>query len=356
MATIRIAIDNIQNYSADKKTLESVAELLRNAGHTVTTHGVGPNKIQGVMRKSSNSCDLAVQVAGGKCTGTLGDFYVGLGSYYHAKAMGFMYFKCWDPNYHAKRSGDDNFSNIPGTAVKREVDRILGKTYPEIYKEYKPKMFYGYGNTAEECVKTFLNDYNGGGDSAESGGEPQGTSILELIKQVCSDLDPYGVELILDGDTVSIHRTDPSTAVPLNPSMITTGQITFNDYDSSTPNSNGGVKDTFLIDRYGEIPMDELDDAQKEAVLLMAQRGHGHSIELKCVVDAAFLSGHWVSLSLPDIGIIDRKYYITKHTFDDEMTVSLTLEPGPPSLYVDVQEVEDEVTDEEETEDVEVEE
>jgi len=49
MATIRVATDNIQNYSADKKTVETFAEKLRQAGHTVTVMGVGSNLIQRTM-------------------------------------------------------------------------------------------------------------------------------------------------------------------------------------------------------------------------------------------------------------------------------------------------------------------
>ena len=86
MASVRVAIDNIQGTSSDKKTLESFAENLRQAGHTVTTHGIGPNKIQKIMLSKSNSCDLMIQVAGGKCLGTLVDFYQGIKrGYYHVQ-------------------------------------------------------------------------------------------------------------------------------------------------------------------------------------------------------------------------------------------------------------------------------
>ena len=341
MASIRIAIDNIQNKSADTKTLEAVAELLRKQGHTVTTHGVGPNRIQQVMQKSSNKCDIMIQIAGGKCLGTLVDFYKGVGKYYHATRGAFLYYKCWDANWKAKRAWDDNFSSNASLAPYK------GKTLPEIYKTMSDKMSYGYGNSAEELVQT----YTGGNTSEESNsGDSGGTSILELIKQVCSDLDKYGVELLLRGDTVHIGRTNPNKATVLDPRTILNGQITFNDYDNTTPNENHGVKDSFLIDRYGVIPCDEVDSTWYEQVLLMAQRGHGHSIDLKCLYRHEYLSGHWVKLSLPDMGIVNRPYYVTKHSYDEENVLSITLEPGPPSLYVEQEPVEEDTGTEDNTE------
>lgn len=354
MATIRVAIDNCYGKSSDKKTLETFAEKLRAAGHTVTTHGVGPNRIQQTMLKSSNSCDVMIQIAGGKCLGTLVDFYNGLGSYYHAKAGGFAYFKCWKPEWKAHRAHDDHFSSESSLAPYK------GKTLPEIYKIMgeKKKMCYGYGTTAEECASTWLNNYGGNPGGTSTGAatsQPQGSSILELIKQVCSDWNPYGVELSLTGDTVNIQRTNPKKAIPLTTAQIINNSVTITDYDSSTPNSYKKVKDKYLINRFGEIPLEvgeetTVNSTWEDQILLMAQRGHEHSIDLKCVLDPRLHEGMWVSLTLEDIGIINRPYYVTKSNLDTEMTIGLTLEPGPPEVYVEVMEAPaEESTETEET-------
>jgi hypothetical protein len=339
MATIRIAIDNIQNKTADNKTLNTVAELLRKQGHTVTTHGVGPNKIQRTMQNKSNKCDIMIQIAGGKCLGTLVDFYKGCGKYYYASRGAFLYFKCWAPDWKAKRAHDDNFSR------ESDLKPYTGKTLPEIYSQMKDKLNYGYGTTAEELVQTFTKNLTGQ-DTNNTDGEDSGTSILELIKQVSSDLDPYGPELQLIGDTVQIKRSNPNTATPLPRHCIVDGQITFKDYDNSTPNEYEGYHDTFLIQRYGVIPLDGVNSVWKDQVLLMAQRGHGHTIELKVILNKNFLCGRWVKLTLPNLGIEDRPYFITKHSYEGDKQMSLTLEPGPPSLYVEVEPVEEDTSTE----------
>lgn len=344
MATIRVASDNMYGKSADTQVLNTFAEKLRAAGHTVTTHGIGPNRIQQTMLKSSNKCDIMIQIAGGKCLGTLVDFYKGLNRYYHAKVGGFAYYKCWDANWKAVRAHDDRFSRAS------DLQPYLGKTLPQIYQSMSG-MYYGYGTTAEGLAQTWLQNYSGTTttSSSSSGTANASTSILELIKQVTADWDKYGVEYDLTGDTMTIQRTNPNTATILDESMILNNSVSITDYDSNTPNINGKARDEYLINRFGQIPLDEeINSTWEDQVLLMAQRNHEHSIDLKCLIDPSFVAGKWVTLDMPIFGINKRKYYITKSSYDDDVSQSVTLEPGPPSRFVEVQE--EESTDTEETE------
>ena len=357
MATIRVAIDNCYGYSSDMKTLNAFAEKVRAAGHTVHTHGVGPNQIQGVMRKSSNKCDIAIQIAGGKCLGTMCDFWVGANPnarYYHATKMGIAFYKCWKPEWICHREPRDHFSTRPGP-VKVQADKMTGKVMTDALKEMSDRFVYGYGETGEECAKTFLQLLNGGSADAneKQQGQGGGGSVLELIKQCVSDWDAYGVDMDLRGDTLYVKRSNPNGAVAMNEKNILLNSVSFTDYDVGTPNSYGNVKDNYLINRFGQIPLgNELGDSSwQEQFLLMSQRGHGHSIDLKCIINPSYTVGKWVNLSLDAFGIKNRKYMITKSSLDDERTMSLTLEPGPPSRYVEVQEVaEEEATEEETTE------
>lgn len=344
MATIRVAIDKIQGPTADNKTLETFAQKLREAGHTVTTHGRDPNKIQETMLQSSNKCDVMIQVAGGKCLGTLVDFYLGLGKYYHAQAGGFAYFKCWDPNWKSYRSGDDGFSK------ESNLKPYKGKTLPVIYEEMRKtkKMYYGYGDTAEDCAKTFLANMGGTTASSEAGATGGGKSLLDIIKSVCSDHDPLGPEVTLTGDTVNIRRSSPQYATPITGHNIVKDSVSFTEYDNDTPNVYGKVKDSALVSKYGKIPLEDVNDSWQTQVLLMSQRGHSHSIDLKVIADPRLVAGQWVKLYLPEYGINGRLYYITKWTHSEERVFGLTLEPGPPSLYVEEEEVVDETTTTEE--------
>ena len=206
MVSIRVATDKIGSQSSDMQVLNTFAEKLRSAGHEVTVEGRGPNKIQHVMLKKS--CDVMIQVAGGKCLGTLVDFYKGIHQgYYHAKAGGFCYYKCYDPNWKTVKAHDDHFSRSGDLAP------YLGKTLPEIYSSMDG-MYMGYGTTAEEIANTWLQAYSGtsAGTSSEGGGG--GGSVLDLIKQVCSPWDKLGCELHFDGNVMSINRSNPTRQIP----------------------------------------------------------------------------------------------------------------------------------------------
>ena len=215
-------------------------------------------------------------------------------------------------------------------------------------------MYYGYGTTAEDCAKTWISNYGGNTDATSSGSQQnQGSSRLELIKQVCSDLDPLGVDWELKGDTMTIKRTNPNTAQKLTNADITQNSINYTDFDTDTPNSYKQVKDQTLIDRFGLIPLEleNTDSSWEDQVLQVNQRGHGHSIDLVCRMDPAYFEGNWVELYLPDLGINGRKYYISKSAINDERSLSVTLDPGPPSRYVEVTEEATEETTDESTDD-----
>lgn len=152
MAKIGLATDNIFGNSTDTENLNKADQLFQQAGHEVLNNGVGPNKTQEAAR--SNPVDIMVQIAGGKCLGTLIDFHQGCGSYYNAQQGGFLYLQCYDPNWKACRAHDDGFSK------ESDIQKYAGKTLPEIYAEM-PNMFFGYGETIEECVSTFLANWSG---------------------------------------------------------------------------------------------------------------------------------------------------------------------------------------------------
>lgn len=353
MSTINVAIDNIRTYSQDLADLNKFCEALRKDGHTVTAVGVGPNKIQGYMRSKSHSCDIMIQIAGGLCIGTLGDFITGLKRPYYYAKKGAIIYDMVANNLNAKtwkavRAKDWYYS-------MSTVTPYLGKTLPQVYSENKDVLVgFADGETIDELISNFRKCMGGNGNSTGEGeGAGGGSSALDLIKQVCSDWDPLGPEILLNGDTVTVKRTNPKEAVGLSTDRIQLNTVTFQDYDSDTPNSFGGVKDDYLIKRFGEVPLDlEVTDSNKAQILQVNQRGHNHVIELKALLSKDFIASNWVNLTLPELGISNRPYYISKTGYSEERLIQLTLESAPPSIYVDVQEVseeEEEETSEEET-------
>lgn len=365
MANIHIGSDNITTRSQDSSRLAEFCEIVRNAGHTVTNAGVGDNAIQGHMK--THTGDIMVQIAGGMCPGTFADFEWGTAKkgewgrdgdgYYHARKYCFpMYTGAWtnysyyDPKKYKlpKNAWDDSFSNV--ACLQPIKAKIIGKTWQEISNEFERCTGFVEGKSAKELAEGFLRTLGGKTNTSTGAGNGVGggSSILDLIKQVCSDWDYQGVELQLNGDTLSVKRTNPKTAKPLTTHEIVNNSVSMTDYDANTPNSHGGVKDQYLIDRFGEILVDEgLEDSDKAQVLQVAQRGHNHSIDLKTVLNSDYNVGNWVSLTLEDLGLVKRNYYISKASYQEDRVQTLTLEPAPPSIYVEVPEaVEDtETTD-----------
>lgn len=364
MANIHVATDDIGSPSHDKQVLDEFVEAVRAAGHQVTPAGRGDSAIQNHMLKSSNKCDIMVQIAGGQCPSTFGDFNWGTrpGGYYHAdkffipiETSVWTNYAKYDPKKYVlpARAWDDGFGQ-----GRIDTSKIKGRTWQQVCndKETFPRCAgFAEGKGGKEVAKSFLAALGGSGASTKDGGEGAGggSSALDLIKQVCSDWDPLGVELNLNGDTLSVKRTDPKTAKPLDTSRIQRNSMAWVDYDSNTPNVNGTAKDQYLIGRFGEVPMDtEVADDNVAQVLQVAQRGHNHTIDLKCILSKDFVVGKWVNLTIPEMGIINRPYYISKSGYQEERLNTITLESAPPSIYVDVQEVAEE---EEEVEDADAE-
>ena len=344
---INVAIDNIWGYSSDKQVLETFAEKVRAAGHEVRTFGVGHSEIQNPMKKSSNACDIMVQIAGGMCLGTLVDFYMGCspGRYYHAKKASIpLYTKGWtkyDPEtWKAHRAWDDHFSR------ESDLQPYKGKTLPEIYNWRKEILVgWSHANTAEELAKMFLSNINGGTDgsgntSASTGTTQQaGTTALDKIKEVTNDWDKYGIQYGLDGDTFKVQMTDITDFAVLDETAIIHNSVTYTDYDSNVPNTlkrgNTTIVDNKLVQRFGTVEGKDIGEVTVQHAFQLNKRGYGHTIDLKCLISPYYQSGCWIRLNMPTLGIENEMYFITKATIDGNPYMSLTLAPMCVSRYLE---------------------
>lgn len=337
---IGIASDWIDYKSKDLQRANQIADLLRKAGHSVTVYGWGPNRIQSAM--GSNKMDIGVQIAGGICAGTIIDFYQGVGRYYKGNKGGFIFWNCWHPEWMVKPAHDwppsKNYVITP----------YMGQNYESLFNKFKDKISFGYGNTVEDCAKTFLANLTGSSNNTDAAdvanNTSKGSSAIELIKQVTDSWDPYGVEYILDGDTLNVKRTNINTAVPLTSAYIQKNTMSMNDYDSSTPNTltrgSTTVKDSYMVDRFGQVKCtDDITNVPANQILAIARRGHGHSIDCKVVVSPDYQVNKWVKLDVSDVyNIKDSYYYITKASVDGTEFMTLTLEPAPVSRHVEITE------------------
>lgn len=346
MVHIAIASDNIHGRSKDTATLNTVANVLKGAGHEVTVYGVGSNLVQSKMLH--DSADVMIQVAGGVCLGTLVDFMSGIRrGYYHAKKGGFMYYDItrFDvPSWKAHRAWDDNFSS------ESSLKPYKGKTLDSIYQENKDIMTYSHGTDATKMAQDWLTKFGGGstGGNADEGGG--GSSVFDAIKEVCNDWnDDPGIEMTLNNNTLSINRCSSKDNVALTQNTINNDSVTINEYDDSTPNkielegTKLVLKDDVLLNKYEENKITCKTEKGTDNNLRIRdmyhlnRRGHNHSIDLKVLMNTAYNVGEWVKLELPLFNI-DDYYYITKTTYDGDLFMSLSLEPFAPDRHYEKEE------------------
>ena len=333
---IAVAIDNCYGYTSDMNTLNRVAELLRAKGHTVTTYGRGPNRIQHAMQYEGTA-DVMIQIVCGKCIGTLTDFYMGTGRYYRASKGAFMYYKCWSSTWKAVRAHDDNFSR------ESDIRPYLGLTLPVIFEKMKDKCSYGYGDNADELVNTWLNNFNGTGNNNTTTGtntsstntqnQPNKRKWKDLIIECVQDLDDQGVEILQDGNLLTVRKTRINQYLDLDEKRIFADSVVIQEYDPRTPNvfidpKGKKYRDEYLIQKYGENEL-KVNNLEKLTIAL-AQRDSGHSIDMRIIAGPNYLPGRWVKLNLPTFNIKDRMYYITKCSYVENGYYNITLEPGPP--------------------------
>jgi len=335
MTTMAVAADNNTTYSEDTRDLTYFCDKMREQGYDVTQVGVGPNKIQNYML--SHSADIMIQIGGGLCCGTLGDFINGIGKYYHAKKGSIIYnmkANNLNPETHPCRRAQDWYYDMSFINKHKEMK------YPDIYQKYSDKVYgFAWGKNIEETTANFIKAINGQATTSTDAQAAGGSgNVLDLIKQAMNPWDQLGVQMTLHGDTVTIKRTDPDTAVPLSRKKIQNNTITFEEYDPTTPNKvDEEVFDQRLIDKYGVVDCTLEKNDWKEQALLIGKRGHGHSIDLKALMSPYWQVGNWVKLDLPELEVNQQEYYISKLSLDSAPFVSLTLEPAPPSLYVEEQ-------------------
>ena len=196
-----------------------------------------------------------------------------------------------------------------------------------------------------------LNPDSADSTTNTSGGGGGGTA-MDLIKQAISPLDKEGVEVKLVDDTVIVRKTRIDDTITIGEDMIVNNSISYDEYDSQTPNRIKGtaIQDSYLTSKYGVVETEVETKQPTQLDLQLAQRGHGHSIDMKVLYKPEIKVGRWVKLNVPSLSNINRYYYITKVSNDDSELISITLEPAPPSRYVEVTETNtDDTTSEEES-------
>ena len=359
---IAVATDRNYSPSEDKQVADAVCAKLRAAGHTVTYAGRGPNVIQ--IYAQSHPLDLMVQIGGGMCIGTLCDFSYGIkrGYYKAKKATCVYYIKHWTKlhpeTWVSHTASDDRFS--VGIPESFRSTFGWGKKLPEVYAMHDNIGPFCYGKSGEEIGECLVRKINGG-DSATTGGNTGGgggggQTILDLIKQVITPWDKYGIAMGIWNGYLYIYRAKTTGTtntelqsfitekVPtITDKLVVNDSITITDYASNTPNylkvGNHEIKNDALIKRFGKIPVkDEVQNKGKSWVQDMyqvSQRESGHTIDMTILYTGGVVTGQYVYVNLESIGL-KGFYFVTKRSMEENlMNMSITLEPAPPSRYTE---------------------
>lgn len=355
MVNIALGIDDIYGYRQDIALLNECASILEKAGHTVHKCGVGPSVTPAYVK--SHTVDWMVQIAGGMCIGANCDYVYGIKQgYYHAKKccvpVMYKHFTTLDPYTYVPDKGawDDNFSkNIPYSFFSQ----FLNQTFPETYKKFSQYFLpFSAGKTAQEMMSKMLGGQSSESNTTSTGGG--GTTALDLIKQVVSDWDEYGVRIGLEGGKVIIGRatTRPVydkesyhvNAPIIREDVVINDTLTFTDWNPSTTNYVYNNKTAMgheeLVKRFGkrdkQVPNNTSKSSSDETwitdMMNVAQRDSGRVVELSILPDPCVYCNSYVYLSLGSVGLYGF-YYVQRLSLSDEHTMQLTLERAPPSRY-----------------------
>ena len=140
-----IGSDNIDKN--EKTWLKAIQNRLQQAGHTVTSVGVGPGKVQNYGLTKASKGKIGLLLVGGSDLGMFDDFQKGVGSYYHYDKMGVL-FNSWSGSqvgtmtcegiktYKLGRAHDDHYTSA------KAMSKIQGQTAHDFFSKHSDKIFY----------------------------------------------------------------------------------------------------------------------------------------------------------------------------------------------------------------------
>ena len=202
MTTYVVGSDNIDG--KEQSYIDTISQILGEAGNTCEKRPVGPGFVQGYGRTSASSGKTAVFIVGGSDGGTYQDFVYGIGTqgYYHYDLCWFA-FASWAGSDWISEDGlktkglvrahDDNFST--------DTSGFVGKTAVQYFSENSQYIKMAYGDTPEELAEMILN----GGDSSDDEEGSSASTIKDAIKEVLAYWDA-DAQCVVEGDTMYIYR------------------------------------------------------------------------------------------------------------------------------------------------------
>lgn len=350
MATIVLGCD--RNGSNDSNAQDTIAKILKKAGHTVEKLSIGPNFFAKYSYSSKAKGKIGIYLMAASLVSVV-DLYDGNTNFKYA------YFGIrGDVSSLVKSEDDLNTKKIPkdhhGDCTTKRCNEWAGKTYAQINEITKSKCQVTAGSNSEELGKNLVKAI-GGETSTSTSGESTGSSIKEALKKAVSGWDG-DVSIHCIGDSVYVGRIpDPTGTIlsinefenalddnisvtDVNPGTVNHLTCTYKEYSLV-------LKDDTLIKRFGKITkkiscdssVKSLDEAKKflQREFNKIRRDDGRQLECKVKGESKWRQGAWVKVYLPSY-FIDDYMWISRCSHDEDgtnnWTTSLTLVDYPPSF------------------------
>lgn len=349
MSSIILGCDS--NGVNDKKCRDTVAKILKKAGHNVEVLPIAPGPFADASYSKSNKGKIGVYLIAAGIT-SIADAYDGNISFKYT------YFGIRGDLGNSRMSSMNDFNTKPiskdkhGDCISKSCNKLAGKTFPQMNEIIKSKCNVTFGTTPEEIGNNIVKAIGGSNNNTGSK-EDSTSSIKEALKEVLSGWDG-DVECFVREDTVYVRKIkDPSTAKLeiIESENVIYDSVSVTDVNPSTVNSlkvnykNNTIliEDENLKKRFGKIELQVNATnvkSMKEAESFARtewnklQRDNGHKVELKVIGHTKWKGGVWSRVYLPSFSI-DNYMYIAKMSQEDsdgDWICSLTLTDYPPSL------------------------
>lgn len=256
----------------DHECIETICQVLRDAGHTAENIGITPNLETNLKTKGKGN--IGVFMVNGICIGTIHS----VRKMVEAGGIDFVYFAMpqtinpgneWLSCESLKTkkcpiAHDDNFTKEPDRSALHNK-----YTVAEYCAEHSQYIAYACGSDCKEVAEAILNGGSGDGSGAtgtssdSEDSEPTPMSYLDMIKDLISVWDG-DVECKVRQNKMFINKVpEPKPQLWIVESNnIVSGQAKVTDYNSDTINSldvtygDGhkiNIKDEYLYNRFGEV-------------------------------------------------------------------------------------------------------
>ena len=321
MANVVLGCDT--NNSNDQKYLDTVGQLIEQAGHTVEKLSIGPNYFANYSWNGDTKGKVGVYLMAASLISFLdaGDANFDLNVF---GIRGDVSSYGTEEGFKTKGVPKDHH----GDCIHARCNELQGKTYPELNEIYKGKCIAVPGTTPEELAKNILAAMNGQGIMGGGSSTTQttgGSAVLipdktfyGLIKQMIGAID--GVFIIANNmayllsfqQFFSYRDQYEDHILELKPSEIITDSIVRNWTTDGLYNTvevtyaEGIIKlqHDALVEVYGEsvfhynFPEDDAEVAKAKADALLSAHVRDYSLDLQlnCIYNPNITVGSWIKI------------------------------------------------------------